>query len=372
MTEWHSHLRRALRLAARGRYRVAPNPMVGAVVVGEDGTVVGEGWHAEIGGAHAEVAALAAAGGRARGGTLCVTLEPCNHHGRTPPCTEAILAAGVRRVVICHRDPNQGVAGGGVERLRAGGLEVLCGGPRDAALRLNLRFLVPAVLGRPQVTLKWAMSLDGRIATAAGESQWISSPPARRWALALREEHDAVLVGSGTALADDPHLDRRLGLAPQAGVRVVLDRRARLPPEARMLRIAGPVLVYTATRSAAPRRRAIEAAGAEVVVLPEVTPAAVLADLGSRGVGSVLVEGGAEVTAAFVTAGLFDRVAAVVAPKLIGGRGAPGPVGGTGGGGLAAAPRLTDLVTRRRGPDVVIEGLREGCLAELSSSVAGC
>ncbi|HEX2163102.1 MAG TPA: bifunctional diaminohydroxyphosphoribosylaminopyrimidine deaminase/5-amino-6-(5-phosphoribosylamino)uracil reductase RibD, partial [Thermoanaerobaculia bacterium] len=163
---WHSHLRRALRLAARGRYRVPPNPMVGAVAVAPDGEVVGEGWHAEVGGAHAEAAALAAAGRRAEGATLCVTLEPCNHHGRTPPCTEAILAAGVRRVVVCHRDPDPTVAGGGLARLAAAGVEVACGGPVDEALRLNLRFLVPALLGRPQVTLKWAMSLDGKIATA--------------------------------------------------------------------------------------------------------------------------------------------------------------------------------------------------------------
>jgi diaminohydroxyphosphoribosylaminopyrimidine deaminase / 5-amino-6-(5-phosphoribosylamino)uracil reductase len=375
-SDWDRHLRRALRLAARGRYRVAPNPMVGAVVVAAAGEVVGEGWHAALGGPHAEAAALAAAGERARGATLCVTLEPCDHHGRTPPCTEAILAAGVRRVVACHRDPHRdpgrGIAGGGLERLRAAGVEVLCGGPVDDALRLNLRFLVPAVLGRPQVTLKWAMSLDGRIATAGGESQWISSPASRRWALALREEHDAVLVGSGTALADDPRLDRRLGLAAGPGVRVVLDRRLRLSPEARMLAVPGPVLVYTAVDAPPGRREALAARGAEVVALAEPTPAAVLADLGGRGVASVLVEGGGEVAAAFVAAGQWDRVAAAVAPKLLGGREAPGPLGGAGVAALATAPRLTGLVARRRGPDLVLDGLREACLPELSSNAAGC
>jgi diaminohydroxyphosphoribosylaminopyrimidine deaminase/5-amino-6-(5-phosphoribosylamino)uracil reductase len=216
------------------------------------------------------------------------------------------------------------------------------------------------------------MSLDGRIATAGGESQWISSPAARRWALALREEHDAVLVGSGTVLADDPRLDRRLGLAAGPGVRVVLDRRLRLPPDARMLAVPGPVLVYTAVDAPAGRREALAAAGAEVVALAEPSPAAVLADLGGRGVASVLVEGGGEVAAAFVAAGLWDRVAAAVAPKLVGGRAAPGPLGGAGVAGLAAAPRLAGLVARRRGPDLVLDGLREACLPELSSRAAGC
>jgi diaminohydroxyphosphoribosylaminopyrimidine deaminase / 5-amino-6-(5-phosphoribosylamino)uracil reductase len=369
---WRPHLRRALALAARGRYRTAPNPRVGAVVVAPGGEVVGEGWHAEVGGPHAEAAALAAARRRARGATLCVTLEPCNHHGRTPPCTEAVLAAGVARVVLCHRDPNPAVTGGGVARLRAAGVEVLCGGPVDDAIRLNLPFLVASLLGRPQVTLKWAMSLDGRIATAGGESQWISSPPARRWALALREEHDAVLVGSGTALADDPRLDRRLGLARGPGLRVVLDRRLRLAPGARMLTVPGPVLVYAASGASAQRRRALEAAGAEVVALDDPAPPAVLADLARRGVASVLVEGGGEVAAAFVAAGTWDRVAAVLAPKLLGGAAAPGPLGGAGAASLAAAPRLAGLVVRRRGPDLVLDGLREGCSPELSSSVAGC
>ncbi|HEX2254912.1 MAG TPA: bifunctional diaminohydroxyphosphoribosylaminopyrimidine deaminase/5-amino-6-(5-phosphoribosylamino)uracil reductase RibD [Thermoanaerobaculia bacterium] len=373
---WISHLRRALHLAARGRYRTAPNPMVGAVVV-RDGEVVGEGWHRQVGGAHAEVEALTAAGERARGATLCVTLEPCNHRGRTPPCTEAVLAAGVARVVACHRDPNPAVAGGGFERLRRAGVEVVEGVLAEEAIRLNLRFLVPAVLGRPLVTLKWAMSLDGRIATAAGESQWISGPAARRWALALREEHDAIVVGSGTALADDPRLDRRLGLAPGPILRVVLDRRLRLSPEARLHAVPGPVLVYAASTpageadAAARRRRALEERGAEVVLLdPEAeAPAAVLADLARRGVGSILVEGGGELAAAWVAAGLYDRVHAVVAPLLVGGRAAPGPLGGVGAATLAAAPRLEGLRVRRRGPDLLLTGLRQGCLLELSSSV---
>jgi diaminohydroxyphosphoribosylaminopyrimidine deaminase/5-amino-6-(5-phosphoribosylamino)uracil reductase len=365
-------LRRALRLAARGRYRTAPNPMVGAVLV-RGGEVVGEGWHREAGGAHAEVEALAAARARARGATCYVTLEPCAHHGRTPPCTEALIAAGVARVVACHRDPNPRVAGGGAERLRAAGIEVAVGPCAEEAVLLNLAFLTAAVLGRPAVTLKWAMSLDGRIATAGGESRWISSPPARRWALALREEHDAVVVGSGTALADDPRLTRRLGLARGPGVRAVLDRRLRLPPGARMLAEPGPLLVYTRgckrPGGRAVRCRALEAAGATVVELPEPAPAAVLADLHRRGVQSVLVEGGGEVLAAFAAAGLFDRVAAACAPLLLGGAAAPGALGGGGATLLAGAPRLERLSALRRGPDLILTALREGCLPALSSSV---
>lgn len=365
-----AHLGRALRLAARGRYTTHPNPMVGAVVV-RDGEVVGEGFHARPGGPHAEVEALREAGDAARGATVYVTLEPCAHHGRTPPCTDALLAAGVARMVACHRDPNPRVAGGGLARLAAAGVEVVHGPRAEDAVRLNLRYLVPALLGRPLVTLKWAMSLDGRIATAGGESQWITSPGARRHGLALREEHDAILVGSGTAVADDPRLNRRLGLAEGAITRVVMDRRLRLSPGARMLTLPGPVLVYTASDDAA-RRDALEAAApAEVTVarLPDITPAAVLADLHHRGVGSVLVEGGGEVAAAWVAAGLYDRVHAAVAPLLIGGRAAPGPLGGGGAATLSAAPRLDGVKLRRRGPDLLLSALRRGCLPELLSSV---
>jgi diaminohydroxyphosphoribosylaminopyrimidine deaminase/5-amino-6-(5-phosphoribosylamino)uracil reductase len=252
-------------------------------------------------------------------------------------------------------------------------------------VELNLPFLVPRLLGRPEVTVKWAMSLDGKIATASGESQWISSPAGRRWGLAQREEHDAILVGSGTVLADDPRLDRRLGLAPtdpeRPFVRAVLDRRLRTPPTARMLAIGGPVLVYTSphagggagassgAESGAPARRALEAAGAAVVALDEVTPDAVLADLRRRGVDSVLVEGGAGVAGAFVAAGAFDRVAVDCAPLLVGGDGASGPLGGAGAGTLAGAPRLERLATHRRGGDLIITGLRQRCLPDLLRSL---
>lgn len=343
--------------------------MVGAVVV-RDGEIVGRGWHRQVGGPHAEVEALRAAGKKARGATIYVTLEPCNHHGRTPPCVDAILAAGIARVVACHRDPNR-VAAGGFERLAAAGVAVEHGIQRELALeaiRLNLRFLVPAVLGRPAVTLKWAMSLDGRIATATGQSQWISSPAGRRWGLALREEHDAILVGVGTVLADDPRLDRRLGLAKSSNLRVVLDRRLRTPPGARLFQVGGPVLIYT---EATDRERwtALEERGATIAHLPVVEPAAVLPDLYGRGVRSVLVEGGGEVHASFASAGLFDRVGVDCAPLLIGGRSAPGPLGGEGFPTLAGAARLEHMEVRRRGGDLILTGYRKGCLQALSSSV---
>lgn len=357
------HLRHALRLARRGRYGTSPNPRVGALVV-RAGEVVGRGFHRRVGGDHAEVVALTAAGERARGATLYLNLEPCSHRGRTPPCVDAVIAAGVRRVVACHRDPDPRVRGAGFERLRRAGIEVEDGALAAEAVALNLPFLVSNLLGRPAVTLKWAMSLDGRIATRTGESQWISSPQGRRWALELREEHDAVLVGSGTALADDPRLDRRLGKAPAPNVRIVLDRRLRLPPGARMLDGRGEVLVYTESSDTGSRRR-LEERGATVVPLPRVTPVAVVAELHQREVRSVLVEGGGEVLGAFAESGAFDAVAVCCAPLLLGGNGAPAPLGGAGAASLAEAPRLERVATRRRGPDWILSGLRSGCVAGL-------
>lgn len=362
-TREEAHLRRALRLAARGRYRTSPNPCVGAVLV-RDGAVVGEGWHRRVGGPHAEGEALAAAGERARGTTLYSNLEPCCHHGRTPPCTDALLAAGVARVVASHSDPDPRVGGRGFARLREAGVEVEVGALAREAAALNLPFLTAKTLGRPAVTLKWAMSLDGKIATAAGESRWISSEAGRKWALELREEHDAILVGSGTALADDPLLTRRLGLAAGPILRVVLDRRLRLPAAAKMLGEEGEVLVFTESGDGK-RRAELEERGARVERLESVEPAPVLAALHARGVQSVLVEGGAEAHAAFVASGLWDRAEVDCAPLLIGGREAPGSIAGAGTGPLAAAPRLEDLAIRRRGEDVVLSGFRKGALDEL-------
>ncbi len=352
------YLREALRLAGRGRFRVAPNPRVGAVVV-RDGEVIGRGYHHEVGGPHAEVLALEEAGSGARGATLFLNLEPCSHQGRTPPCADAVIAAGVRRVVACHADPNPIVSGRGFSRRRDAGIAVEVGALAESAVAINLPFLVPAVLGRPAVTLKWAMSFDGRIATSGGESQWISSPQGRRWALELREENDAILVGSGTAIQDDPALDRRLGKARGRILRVVVDRRLRFPLNSKMLSVEGPVVIFTSSRDSV-RIRRLEDRGAEVVVADDCSPTAVLAALACRGIDSLLVEGGGEMLAAFVEADQFDRVAICLAPRLIGGRTAPGPLAGHGIDRLDEAAVLGPLSTSRRGPDLIVSGLRKG------------
>jgi diaminohydroxyphosphoribosylaminopyrimidine deaminase/5-amino-6-(5-phosphoribosylamino)uracil reductase len=362
-------MRRALALARRGRFTTAPNPRVGAVVLDARGEVVGEGWHRRAGEPHAEIHALAAAGAAARGGTLVVTLEPCAHTGRTPPCADAVVAAGVARVVAAHRDPDSRTSGRGLARLRAAGIEVEVGAGAEEAIALNLPFLVSTLLGRPTVTLKWAASLDGRIATRSGASQWITGERARRAALELREEHAAIVVGSGTLLADDPRLTRRLGRAEGPILRVVVDRRGRIGAGARLFGEPGPVLVYTAAGTRG-QLAELERAGVEVVRQERIEVDSVLADLHRRGVQSVLVEGGGELAGAFHDAGLWDRVVAFVAPLLIGGAAASGALGGSGVAELGRAGRLTQMRTRRLGEDFCIEGIRSECLRELFSSVA--
>lgn len=351
---------RALALAERGRGLTSPNPLVGAVAVAA-GRVVGEGWHERAGQPHAEPAALAAAGPAARGATLYVTLEPCNHQGRTPPCTEAILRAGVARVVAAVADPNPLVPGGGAAALRAAGVQVRVGCLEAEARRQNRVFFTAARRGRPHVTLKWAMTLDGKIAAAGGESRWITSEPARAHAHRLRAEADAIVVGVGTALADDPELTVRLpGGWPREPLRVVLDSRGRLPAEARLLKAGTPGRAIVAvTAAAGPGAAALEAAGATVLrcaaAAGRVDPGDLLAQLFRREVRAVLVEGGAEVHGAFLGAGLVDRVVAYVAPRLLGGRQAPGPAGGP-GRRLAQALELAELTVSRAGQDLVIEG----------------
>ncbi len=334
------------------------------MIVDPAGEDVGRGIHRAPGEPHAEIHALEEAGERAAGACLFVNLEPCSHQGRTPPCTDAVIAARLAKVVACHRDPDPRVAGQGFAALRRAAIEVETGSLRREAIALNLAFVTHHLLDRPAVTLKWAMSADGRIATSSGESQWISSPEGRHWALELREEHDAILVGSGTALADDPSLDRRLGKAEKPILRAVLDRRLRIRPEARMFELDGEVVVYTESQER-DRIKSLEARSATVVVLPEADLSAVLVDLSARGVQSLLVEGGAELLGSFVAARLFDRVEICNAPLLIGGAGAPGPLAGDGARRLTEAPRIEERRVRHRGPDLISSGFREGCLAKL-------
>jgi len=354
---------RALQLARGVVGRTSPNPAVGAALV-RDGVVVGEGATHPPGGPHAEIVALRAAGDRARGATLYVTLEPCGHHGRTPPCADALIAAGVAIVHYATDDPHP-VAGGGARVLRAAGVTVVPGEGAwaEEARRINEAFLHWVIVRRPFVTVKWAMSLDGKIATRAGESRWITGDAARRRVHAVRDTTDAILVGSGTALADDPALTTRLEGRhdPHHPLRVVLDGRGRLPATARLVagRLPGRTLVATTAGSPPAWRAALTTAGVEVAVVPPgarggVDLAALLDDLGARDITSLLVEGGATVVASFVAAALVDKYLVFAAPLVIGGGAAPGPVGGTGPTLLANAPRLRLDAVERVGDDVAL------------------
>ena len=357
--------RRVLELAARGRFSVSPNPRVGCVIVDPGGTVVGEGWHERAGGPHAEAAALAMAGEKARGATLLVNLEPCSHFGRTAPCTEAILAAGVRRVVCSVEDPDSRISGRGVRRLRDKGVEVLVGAFAAEAERVNEPFLTSARERRPFVHLKWAASLDGKTGTRRGESQWISGESARRDALLLREEHDAILVGAGTVLADDPLLTRRLALSTAIVPhrRLVLDGALRVSASARVFSAAGgEVWLVTAVPEQDPRLAAFRDRGVHVVSKPALSGGvdlpALLADLYAAEARSLLVEGGGVTAASFLAAGLADRVTAYIAPKILGGVGARVPVAGEGAWTLLDAIALSDLEVVRIGGDVRLSARR--------------
>jgi diaminohydroxyphosphoribosylaminopyrimidine deaminase/5-amino-6-(5-phosphoribosylamino)uracil reductase len=353
-------MRRALALAERGRGLTSPNPMVGAVVV-RHGEIVGEGFHARAGAPHAEIEALRAAGDRARGATLYVTLEPCNHQGRTPPCVDAIIRAGIRRVVSATRDPNPRVKGGGTAALIAAGIEVTTGCLEREARELNRAFFTAVERHRPHVTVKWAMTLDGKIAAFDRRSQWITGEAARLEGHRLRSQSDAIVTGIGTVLADDPALTVRLPRPwPREPYRVVVDGRARLPLDARLLQTGSRARVLVAVGEAAPPQRlaALESAG--VTVLPCKSPEdrVDVTDLAARllalDVTAVLLEAGSELTGTFVRAGLVDRVAAFVAPTLLGGAEAPTPVGGA-GLTLSDALRLTNLTVRPVGTDWLIE-----------------
>ena len=353
------YMARALELAARGRGAVEPNPLVGAVVV-RDGTVVGEGWHERYGHAHAEVNALDQAGEAARGSTLFVTLEPCSHFGKTPPCTEAVIRAGVSRVVAAMLDPFPQVAGQGASRLREAGIVVEVGVGEAAARRLNAPYLKRLRTGLPWVHAKWAMTLDGKIATRTGASKWITGEAARARVHELRGRMDAIVVGKWTVLADDPELTARPP-GPRTPTRVVLTATGTgLPNRCRILQTAqvAPVLVVTGSAGAA-QLTDWRDAGAEVVDLPDVQVKSVLTELGSRGMTNVLVEGGAGTLGRFRDAGEIDEIHAFVAPKLFGGVDALGPIGGLGVAELDEARSLADWDVVRLGNDLVIHGTRQ-------------
>ena len=361
MTTDADYMARALVLAARGRGAVEPNPLVGAVVV-RDGTIVGEGWHEKFGQAHAEVNALDQAGDRARGATVYVTLEPCCHFGKTPPCTEAVVRAGVRRVVVAMLDPFPQVAGQGASRLREAGIVVEVGIGEATARRLNAPYLKRLRTGRPWVHAKWAMTLDGKIATRTGESKWITGEAARARVHQLRGRMDAIIVGKGTVIADDPLLTARPP-GPRTAVRVVLTTTgAGLPASCRLLETidVAPVLVVTSS-PAAERLADWRNRGAGVLELPPggdggPSVQSVLTELGRRGMTNVLIEGGAETLGRFCDAGEIDEIHAFVAPKLFGGRHDLTPIGGLGVAGLDEAWTLAEWDVERLDDDVLIHG----------------
>ena len=354
-------MREALRLAARARGRTRPNPMVGAVLVAA-GRRVTTGYHARAGGPHAEALALARAGERTRGATLYLTLEPCTHRGRTEPCIDGVLAAGLTRVVVAMRDPDPRVSGRGLRRLRAAGLSVQVGVLEAEARELNRGYLSRLERGRPFTELKLAASLDGRIATASGESRWISGPASRAFVHRLRRRTDAIIVGSGTVRADDPELTARVGArVVHRPLRIVVDSRLVTPPQARLVGTRDPERAWLlSTRAALPRRRAaLERAGARVLPVRRragrVDLEAAWARLADEGVNDVLVEGGAGLAAALLRRRLVDRSYLILSLRLIGGDGRA-VLDGLGVRRLSQAlePRRTAL--RRLGPDLCLVG----------------
>jgi diaminohydroxyphosphoribosylaminopyrimidine deaminase/5-amino-6-(5-phosphoribosylamino)uracil reductase len=352
-------MRAALSLARRGLGNVWPNPAVGCVIV-NDAKVVGRGWTQPGGRPHAEAEALARAGPAARGATAYVTLEPCSHWGKTPPCADALIAAGLRRVVVAVEDPDPRVAGAGLARLRAAGIAVETGLCAAEASEINAGFFHRLRLGRPLVTLKLATSLDGRIATARGESQWITGPAARDRAHLLRATHDGVLVGTGTAIADDPQLTCRLpGLGGRSPVRIVLDRHLRIPPGARLFAEARdtPTWVMTVPAADPARQPVLRDSGVEIIAAPpdesgQIDLAAALRLLGERGLTRLLVEGGGRLAASLLREGLVDRLIWLHAPLLLGGDGLAA-VAALGLNALADAPRFERLSTEMLGDDML-------------------
>jgi diaminohydroxyphosphoribosylaminopyrimidine deaminase / 5-amino-6-(5-phosphoribosylamino)uracil reductase len=364
------HLRRALELAEGGRGRLSPNPMVGAVLVRDD-EVIGEGFHARLGELHAERAAIEDARARGEdleGSTIYVTLEPCAHTGKQPPCTEAILEAGISRVVYASEDPTEKASGRGPGMLRDGGLEVeLAGGPEAAAARLlNQPFRKRARTGRPLVTYKAAMSLDGRVASPTGDSRWISSTESRELVHRWREECDAVAVGIGTALADDPLLTARLEESSRQPARVLFDSQARVPIDSALVSSVdeAPLIVVCAPEAPSAGRDALERAGAEVIVAPGRTQGArleaALDELGRREIQDLLVEGGPTLAGALFDAGEIDRMRLFIAPVLVGAAQARAVLEGEGVARIAEGARPLAMSFEQVGEDILVQArLRE-------------
>lgn len=354
-------MQHALELARRGAGRVEPNPMVGAVIVDDELRQLGGGWHQAYGGPHAEVHALSEAGAAARGATMFVTLEPCCHFGKTPPCSRALIAAGIRRVVVAQTDPAAHVNGNGIAELREAGLQVDVGLLEAEASRLTAPFVMLMTQGRPWVHAKWALTLDGKIAARTGHSQWISGPESRAIVHELRGRMDAIVVGINTVLADDPQLTARPP-GPRLAARVVIDSRCRLPPGSQLAQTArdAPVVCVTCDSAPPTARQCLEALGVEVLVMPpnaagHPDPAQWLQEFGRRKWTHLLVEGGGELLGDLFDHNVIDEVHAFIAPKLVGGRSAVPALGGLGRETIPAEG-LFDCEIRMVGEDVYVHG----------------
>ncbi len=355
-------MRRALELAAKARGRTSPNPMVGAVIV-KDGEIVGEGYHKKPGTPHAEIHAIEQAKDKSKAAQLYVTLEPCCHWGRTPPCTKAIIQSGISSVVMAMFDPFSQVSGKGKAELEEHGITVQSGLLEAEARKLNESYIKYVTTSMPFVILKTAMSLDGKIATSTGESKWITSALSRQKVHEIRDEVDAILVGIGTVNHDNPSLTTRLenkqGIDP---IRIVVDSKARISPEAKVLNLNSPAATLIATTEKAPPEKIaqLQARDAEVIVTPEldgkVCLKALMKKLGERKITSLLIEGGGEINASALKEGIVDKVMVFIAPKLIGGKTAPGPIGGAGIEQLSRAVLFRDIQVSQIGEDILIEG----------------
>ncbi len=360
------HMLRALELAERGRGFVEPNPMVGCVIV-KDGQVVGEGFHARFGGPHAEVAALDAASSPTKGSTLYVTLEPCCHQGKTPPCTKAVIAAGITRVVAAMQDPFAEVSGQGLAELREAEIEVEVGLHEDLARRLNGPYLKLLSTGKPWVIAKWAMTLDGKIATRSGYSKWISGSAAREVVQALRSRVDAIVVGRRTAEMDDPLLTARpeSGTPARVATRVVVSSLARLSADSQLAKTAKDFPVLLVCGPDAQKRDMRRLAGKGVEVLPFLAETRyertlqLLDELGSRRMTNILVEGGSQLFGTLLDARQIDEIHVFIAPKIFGGEKAPSPIGGAGISDITAAVRLQEMQVKSLGDDIYLHGFTE-------------
>lgn len=360
------YMQRALDLARQGVGRTRPNPAVGAVIVRE-GQVVGEGFHPAAGEPHAEIFALRQAGELARGADLYVTLEPCSHQGRTGPCAEAVVAAGIGRLFIGTLDPNPKVCGRGRARIEAAGIPVVVGLLEEECRRLIAPFAKHVVTGLPYLILKSAITLDGFTATATGDSQWITNPSSRLQVHHLRDQVDGILVGIGTVLADNPQLTTRLPEGGRNPLRIVVDSTLKIPEDAALLNgSSAPPLIVTTARAPQKRIDALSALGVEILTIPEgeggVDLAAMMAELGRRGLQSILLEGGAHLNGAALRVGLVDRVMVFIAPKLLGGGDGRGIFAGPGARLLDGAVELDHLRVSRFGDDILVEGEVRKCL----------